>query len=473
MDPELLKSSSSFLISNNFKSINMNITRENIDELNAIITVSVEKNDYEATVNDVLKNYRKKANMPGFRPGMVPAGLIKKMYGKAALAEEVNKILSKGLTDYIHAEKLNVLGEPLPNDEKQPVIDWENQTDYSFVFDVAMAPEFGVKLDTETTIPYYSISASDDMVEKQLDAYAGRLGENKVVDVVEEKDTIRGNFVQLNEDGSELEGGIKAEQVVIAIDLMKDEEIKASFIGKKAGDVVVFDPVKAYENKHEVGHMLNISHGEAENLSGNFSFTVVEVLRFEKAELNPDLFGKIYGEDSGITTEEEFKAKVKAELEENFVYSSNYKFALDSRDSLLKAIQFDLPEAFLKRWILATNEKMTPEQIEADFDNFMVDLKWQLIKDKIVKDNSLQITEEDVRALAKDMALMQFRQYGLNNVGEEHLENYANHMLKNEEERRKIVARKQEDLIVATIKDKVTLDMQTVSYDEFNKMIEN
>ena len=451
----------------------MNITRENIDELNAIITVLVEKNDYEATVNDVLKNYRKKANMPGFRPGMVPAGLIKKMYGKAALAEEVNKILSKSLTDYIHAEKLNVLGEPLPNDEKQPVIDWENQTDYSFVFDVAMAPEFGVKLDTETTIPYYSISASDDMVEKQLDAYAGRLGENKVVDVVEEKDTVRGNFVQLNEDGSELEGGVKAEQVVIAIDLMKGEEAKASFIGKKAGDIVVFDPVKAYENKHEVGHMLNISHEEAENLSGNFSFTVVEVLRFEKAELNQDLFGKIYGEDSGITTEEEFKAKVKAELEENFVYSSNYKFALDSRDSLLKAIQFDLPEAFLKRWILATNEKMTPEQIEADFDNFMVDLKWQLIKDKIVKDNSLQITEEDVRALAKDMALMQFRQYGLNNVGEEHLENYANHMLKNEEERRKIVARKQEDLIVATIKDKVTLDMQTVSYDEFNKMLEN
>jgi len=451
----------------------MNITRENIDELNAIITVLVEKNDYEATVNDVLKNYRKKANMPGFRPGMVPAGLIKKMYGKAALAEEVNKILSKSLTDYIHAEKLNVLGEPLPNDEKQPVIDWENQTDYSFVFDVAMAPEFGVKLDTETTIPYYSISASDDMVEKQLDAYAGRLGENKVVDAVEEKDTVRGNFVQLNEDGSELEGGVKAEQVVIAIDLMKDEEVKASFIGKIAGDVVVFDPVKAYENKHEVGHMLNISHEEAENLSGNFSFTVVEVLRFEKAELNQDLFGKIYGEDSGITTEEEFKAKVKAELEENFVYSSNYKFALDSRDSLLKAIQFDLPEAFLKRWILATNEKMTPEQIEADFDNFMVDLKWQLIKDKIVKDNSLQITEEDVRALAKDMALMQFRQYGLNNVGEEHLENYANHMLKNEEERRKIVARKQEDLIVATIKDKVTLDMQTVSYDEFNKMLEN
>ena len=451
----------------------MNITRENINELNAILTVSVDKNDYEATVNDVLKNHRKKANMPGFRPGMVPAGLIKKMYGKAILAEEVNKILSKSLTGYIYDEKLNVLGEPLPNEEKQPTIDWENQSDYSFVFDIGIAPAFEVKLDSETTIPYYSIAAGEDMISKQLDAYAGRSGENKVVDAVEEKDTVRGNFVQLNDEGNELEDGIKADQIVIAINLMKDEETKSSFIGKKAGDVMVFDPIKAYENKHEVSHMLNISHEEAENLSENFSFTILEVLRFEKAILNQELFDKIYGEDSGITTEEEFKAKVKAELEENFIYSSNYKFALECRDHLLKSIQFDLPVAFLKRWILATNEKMTVEQLETDFDNFMIDLKWQLIKDKIVKDNDLKITEEDVRSMAKEMALAQFRQYGLNDVSDEHLENYANHMLKSEEERRKLVSRKQEDVIIATIKNKVTLDMKEISYDEFNKMLEN
>ena len=451
----------------------MNITRENIDELNAILTVSIEKNDYEATVNDVLKNYRKKANMPGFRPGMVPAGLIKKMYGKAALADEVNKIISKSLTEYIHAENLNVLGEPLPNEEKQPAIDWDNQTDFSFVFDIGMAPAIDVKLDEMAALPFYNIIADDEMVSKQVDAYASRLGENKVVETVGEKDTVRGNFVQLNEDGGELEDDIVAEKIVIAIDLMKDEDAKASFIGKKAGDLIVFDPVKAYDNKHDVGHMLNISHEAAENLSGNFSFTIVEVLHFEKAELNEDLFKKIYGEDCGIATEEEFKAKVKAEIEENFVYSSNYKFALDSRDNLIKAIPFALPEAFLKRWIKATNEKMTDEQIDGDFDNFMTDLKWQLIKDRIVRDNDLKITEEDVRALAKEMAAMQFRQYGLNNVGDEHLENYANHMLKNEEERRKLVARKQEDVIVATIKDKVTLDVKEVSFDEFNKMLEN
>jgi len=451
----------------------MNITRENIDELNAILTVSIEKNDYEATVNDVLKNYRKKANMPGFRPGMVPAGLIKKMYGKAALAEEVNKIISKGLTDYIHAENLNVLGEPLPNEEKQLPIGWDAQADFSFVFDIGMASAIEVKLDEMAALPFYNIIADDEMVNKQVEAYAGRLGENKVVETAGEKDTVRGNFVQLNEDGTELEGGIVAEKVVIAIDVMKDEEVKASFLGKKAGDVLVFDPVRAYDNKHEVGHMLNISHEAAETLSGNFSFTIVEVLHFEKAELNEDSFRKIYGEDCGISTEEEFKARVKAEIEENFVYSSNYKFALDSRDALLKAIPFNLPEAFLKRWIKTTNEKMTDEQIDGDFDNFMVDLRWQLIKDKIVRDNELKITEEDVRGLAKEMAAMQFRQYGLNNVGDEHLENYADHMLKNEEERRKLVSRKQEDVIVATIKDKVTLDVKEISYDEFNKMLEN
>ena len=186
-----------------------------------------------------------------------------------------------------------------------------------------------------------------------------------------------------------------------------------------------------------------------------------------------DFNSKIYGEDSGIATLEEFTAKVKAEIEENFGFSSNYKFALDGRDALLKAVSIELPEAFLKRWIKATNEKMTDEQIDGDFDNFMTDLKWQLIKDRIVRDNDLKITEEDVRALAKEMAAMQFRQYGLNNVGDEHLENYANHMLKNEEERRKLVARKQEDVIVSTIKDKVTLDVKEVSFDEFNKMLEN
>ena len=450
----------------------MNITRENIDELSAILTVSVEKSDYEASVNDILKKHRKKANMPGFRPGMVPAGLIKKMYGKAALAEEVNKLISNSLTDYIRTENLYILGEPLPNEEKQAVIDWDTESDFSFVYDIGMAPSFEVTLDEQTTLPFYNIAADEEMVNKQVEAYASRLGENKPAESVEEKDTVRGTFVQLDESGNELEDGIVAEKVVIAIDVMKDQNIKDSFIGKVAGDVVIFDPVKAYDNKHEVGHMLNISHEAAEELSGDFKFTIEEILRFEKADLNQDLYTKIYGEDSGIATIEEFKARVKAEIEENFVYSSNYKFFIDSSEFLKNNIQFDLPKAFLKRWIKASNKEMTDEQIDTDFDHFMLDLKWQLIKDKIVKDNGLKITEEDVRQLAREMALNQFRQYGLNNVADEHLENYANHMLKNEEERRKLVSKKQDDVILAAIKDKVSLDIKEITFDEFNKMLE-
>ena len=473
MDPELYKRIPSRLISNNLKWTTMNISRENIDELNAILTISVEQSDYEARVNEVLKTHRKKANMPGFRPGMVPAGLIKKMYGKAAIAEEVNKVISNSLNDYIRAEKLNILGEPLPNEEKQPAIDWANQSDFSFVYDIGMSPSFEVVLDKNLTIPFYRIAANDEMVDKQVDAYLSNAGINKPADSVEEKDTVRGNFVQLDEAGNELVGGIVAEKVVIAIDIMKDEEIKATFMGKKAGDLVVFDPLKAYDNKHEVGHMLNISHEEAENISGNFNFTIQEILRFEKAELDQFLYTKIYGDEAGIQTEEEFRAKVKSEIEGNFVYSGNYKFFIDSSEVLKNKIEFDLPKAFLRRWIKVTNKEMTDEKLETDFESFMLDLKWQLIKSKIVEDNELKITEEDIRTLAKQMALLQFRQYGLNNVNDEQLENYADHLLKNEEEHRKLVSKKQEDIILETIKGKVTLDIKEISYDEFNKILEN
>jgi trigger factor len=451
----------------------MNITRENIDALNAIVKVSIEKNDYEATVNEVLKDYRKKANMPGFRPGKVPAGLVKKMYGKAILADEVNKLLSKNLMQHIVEEKLNILGEPLPNEEKQPKIDWDNDTDFDFYFDIAVAPEIDVKLDKDVKYPYYTIAVDDETVNKQIEAYLFRLGENKEVDAFEEKDTLRGDFVQLDAEGNELKDGIKAENVAIAVDLMKDEELKKQFLGKKAGDVVVFDPVKAYDNRHEVGHMLNVSHEEAEKIEGNFKFTIAKVLRFQPAELTEENIQKIYGEDAGISTEEELKARVKKDLSESFVYSSNYKFAIDTRDAMVENLKFDLPVEFLKRWVKVTNEKLTDEQIEQDFDNFLKDLRWQLIKDQIIRNKGLKITDEDVKALAKETARMQFRQYGLNDVADEHLENYANHMLQNEEEKRRLTTKKQEDMVLEAIKESVTLETKEVSQEEFNKMLEN
>ncbi len=451
----------------------MNITKENINELNATITVKIEKNDYEATVNETLKDYRKKVNMPGFRPGKVPAGLVKKMYGKAILADEVNKMLSNNLSKYLTDEKLNILGEPLPNEEKQPAIDWDNDTDFEFIFDVAMAPEIEVKLDKRKKFDYYIIDVDDEMVNKQVESYTSRFGQNEVAEIAGEKDTLRGDFVQLDAEGNELAEGIKTEKVIIAIDLMKDEAVRNEAVGKKAGDVLVFDPIKVYEDRHEVGHMLNVSHEEAENIEGNFKFTIAEVLNFKAAELNEDLFKKAFGEDTEVKTEEEFRAKLKEELANQFKQSSEYKFALDSRDSLVAKITMDLPEEFLKRWLKVTNNELTDEQIEADFDNFMNDLRWQLIKDRIVRDNEIKIDEADVKAGAKQMAAYQFSQYGMHNVPDEHLENYAGHILGNEEERRRVAQKALDDKVLEAIKSKVALEEKAISYDEFNKLLEN
>ena len=450
----------------------MNITKENINELNATITVKIDKNDYETTVNEVLKDYRKKANMPGFRPGKVPAGLVKKMYGKAILADEVNKMLSNNLSKYLVDEKLNILGEPLPNEEKQPAINWDTTEDFEFVFDIAIAPEIEVKLDKRKKFDYYNIIVDEDMINKQVESYTSRFGENETSDAASEKDTLRGDFVQLDAEGNELEDGIKAEKVVIAIDLMKDEAVKNEAIGKKAGDVLVFDPVVVYESKHEVGHMLNLSHEEAEQIEGNFKFTISEILSFKPAVVNEELFKKAFGEETDVKTEEDFRNKLKAEMEENFRYSSDYKFATDSREALVAKISMDLPEEFLKRWLKATNNELTDEQIEADFDNFMQDLRWQLIKDRLVRDNELKIEEREVKELAKKVAAMQFSQYGMYNVPEEHLENYAVHILENEEEGKRLANKALEDKIVEVIKSKVSLEEKPITYDEFNKLIE-
>ena len=451
----------------------MNITKENIDALNATITVKIEKNDYESTVEKVLKDYRKKANMPGFRPGMVPAGLVKKMYGKAVIADEVNKMLSQNLSQYFIDEKLNILGDPLPNEEKQPNINWEKDEDFEFVFDIAMAPEIEVKLDKRNKFTYYTITVDEGTVNKQAEAYTGRFGENVQVEEAGEKDLLRGDFVQLDAEGNEVQDGIKAERVIVSVDLIKDETIKNEIIGRKTGDSVVLDPVKAYENRHEVGHLLNLSHEDAEKVEGDFRFTILEVLRFKPAEINEELFNKAFGENTEVKTEEDFRNTIKKELEDNFVFSGNYKFAIDTREALIEKVNMELPEEFLKRWIKVTNKNLTDEQIENDFPNFMKDLRWQLIRDRLVKDYGIEVTEDDIKTEGKRIAAMQFSQYGMFDVPDEHLESYAVQMMKNEEERKRLFVKAEEDKILDVIKSKVTLEEKEISQEKFNKLLEN
>ena len=448
----------------------MSVTRENIDNVNARLTVKIEKADYEESVKAVLKDYRLKANIPGFRPGKVPAGIIQKRFGKAVLVEEVNKALSQDLSKYITEEKLPLLGEPLPNDELQKSIDWDTE-DFEFVFDIALAPEVSINLTKKNKYKYHVIKVDDEMIDQQVEAITSNFGTNKPVDVVGEKSNVRGDFIQLSEDGQELEEGISPKGVLLAIDLLKEDSVKADFIGKKKEDVVVFNPIKAYQNNHEVGHMLNIKPEEAETLESDFKFTITEILEFEKAEVNEELFKKTYGDDTEITTVEAFREKIKDDIAKNLSHSSDHKFTLDARDTLVEKTEMVLPEAFLKRWLLEKNNELTEEQVEKDFEHFMTDLKWQLIKDSFIKENELNVTPEEALGLARQITFSQFNQYGMYNLPDEQLDQFANMMLEKPEEKERIYGKILEDKVIGIIKEKVSVTEVEVSKDEFNEMV--
>lgn len=449
----------------------MNITRENIDSVNAVIKVTIEKSDYEKPVTDALKDYRQKASVPGFRPGKVPAGLIQKKFGKAILLDEINKSLSHNLSKYLLEEKLNILGEPLPNEEQQKNIDWDNDETFEFAFDIALAPEVNVSLDSETPFEYYTIAVSEEMIDKQVEMAASQLGQNVPDETIVENSSVRGDFIQLDENGEELENGIQPKGVLLAVDMMKDEEIKAAFIGKQKGDVLTFDPVKAFDNRHEVGHMLNISHEAAHDLNSEFRFTVTEILRFEKAELNEDLFKKLYGEQTEVKTMEDFRNKIKEEIAANLVYSSDHKFAQDTRDLLIEKSNLQLPEAFLKRWLMAVNKNLTEEQIDNEFDWFIKDLQWQLIKDSIIRENELTVTPEETQDFAKQLARAQYQQYGIYDIPEEQLESFAKIILEKPEEGERIYKKLFEDKVIAVVKNKAKIVTKEVTQDEFQAMM--
>ncbi len=449
----------------------MNITRENIDAVNATLKVDIEKADYEKTVADQLKEYRQKAVIPGFRPGKVPDGLIRRKYRIPVLVEEVNKLLSQKLSQYLVDEKLNILGEPLPNEEKQKSISWETDENFEFVFDIALAPEINITPGKQIEIKYYKIAVSDEMIDQQVEMAQSQLGQNLPDDKITDRSSVRGNFVQLNEAGEELENGTRANEVLIAIDMMKDEAVKNSFIGKTTGEVIVFDPAKAFENRHELKHMLKIKQEEADVLNSNFSFTITEILKFEKAELNEEFFKKLYGEETDIKTVEDFRNRIKEEIEGNLVYSSNHKFAIDAHDKLVEQNNLVLPEAFLKRWLIAINKELTVEQVENEFEGFIADLKWQLIKDNIIKDNDIQVQVEEVQAFAVQMARSQYRQYGIYDIPEEQLESFAKMILEKQEEKERIYKRLYEDKVIKAVKEKVTVIETEVSQEEFNEMM--
>jgi trigger factor len=450
----------------------MKISKTSIDDLNLVVKIIIEKQDYEATVNETLKEYRKKANMPGFRKGMVPAGLIKKMHGKAALAEEVNKLLSHELTKYIADEKLEILGEPLPSLTEKAVVNFDSDADFEFAFDLGLSPEINIDFEKIGKLPYYEINVDEQLIDNQLDGYANRFGENIPADVVGEKETVIGDFTQLNGEGLVLEGGITSKGVQVAVQLIKDEAIQKLFIGSKVGDTLKFNPRVALSDDHEVAHLLKVKDDQVATVDCDFNFTISAVNTFIAAAIDEALIKKIYGEESEVKTVDELREKIHTELKANLLYSSNYKFLVDAKEALTNAAALTLPVEFLKRWLVETNDKVTAEQIEEEFGTFRKDLDWTLIKTKLAKQNEIRIDESDLTSMAREMAHMQFIQYGMSNVPEEYLDNYANSILQNKEQKQKMAEKKIEDKILDVIKEKAGLVFKTVSQKEFDDLFE-
>ena len=450
----------------------MNIVRKDIDQSNAIITLRVEKADYTEKVEKTLRDYRKKANIPGFRPGMVPVGLVKKMYGKAVLAEEINKIVSDELFKYIRENNVNMLGEPMPNETEQKEIDFNTQEDFEFVFDLGLAPEFDVEVTGKDKVKYYNVAVSDEMIENQVKSYTARYGKYVQEETVEEKDMLKGEMLELA-DGKVNESGIKLSDAVLTPAYIKDEATKALFVNAKKGDVITINPAKAFDDAAEISSLLKISKDEAKNITSDFQFKIEGITRYHESAIDQDLFDKVYGEGV-VTSEEEFKAKIKANIQESLQGDSDYKFGVDAREMLLaKYDNLVFPDAFLKRWVLATNENLTAETLEADYSKMIADLKWQLIKDKIAKASDTKIETADIEEYAKKITKAQFAQYGMLGIDDELVDNYAKDMLKKEETLKGIIEKVAENKVFDVVKTKVKLETKEISIEDFNKMFEN
>lgn len=449
----------------------MNIVRKDLDQNNAVVTLCIEKVDYAENVDKTLSNYRKKANVPGFRPGMVPTGLVKKMYGKAVMAEEINKLVSDNLMGYIRDNKINILGEPLPSLTEQKVIDFDNQESFEFAFDLGIAPEFEVELTKKDTVAFYNIVVSEEMIDNQVKSYTGRYGKYIQEDTVEEKDMLKGEMLEMA-DGKVKEDGIKAQDATMTIAYMKDADQKALFAGAKKGDIITFNPAIAYVEESEIASLLKISKEEAKDLTADFQLKIESITRYHESEIDQDLFDKVYGEGV-INSVEEFRAKIQENIQENLISDSEYKFGVDAQEMLVaKYNSLSFPDAFLKRWVLSSNENLTAEKLEEDYSKMITDLTWHLVKDKLSKSLNVKVEKEDVDNFAKKMAKAQFAQYGMIGMDDEIIANYAKDMLKKDDTLKNIVNKVAEVKIFEAVKEAVKLDTKEVSIEEFNKMFE-
>ena len=450
----------------------MNVSMQNVDKVSALLTVNIEKADYQEKVDKVLKKYRQQANVPGFRKGMVPMSLIKKQFGKSAMAEEVDKLMQDAVNNYIRENKVNMLGMPLPNEEKMQTIDFDVQENFEFVFDIALAPEFKAEVSEQDAIDFYTITVSDEMVNSQVDMYAQRAAKYEKVEEYADRDMVKGLLAELDENGSTKEGGIQVEGAVMMPSYMKNDEQKAIFATAKVNDVLVFNPNAAFEgNEAELSSLLKIKREEVAEMKSNFSFQVEEITRAVPAALTQELFDQVFGEGA-VSSEEEFRGKIKEGIAAQFLADSNYKFLLDARTYLMNKVgKLEFPDALLKKIMLMNNEDKGESFVEENYEKSLEELTWHLIKEQLVEAFEIKVEQADVLEMAKENTRMQFAQYGMMSIPEEMLENYAKEMLKKKENVEGLVNRAVETKLAAALKGKVALNNKEVSMEEFNNLL--
>lgn len=451
----------------------MNILFENPDKVNGLMTVTVEEADFKDDVEKTLKDYRKKANFPGFRPGMVPMGLIKKQFGASVKMDTLNKFVGEKIYTYIKDNKIQMLGEPLPSEKQEPV-DIEKDGPYTFMFDIAVAPEFKIELNGDTKLAYYNIKADDKLIDQQVDMFASQLGSYEKADAYdgEQRDMLKGDLRELDADGNTKEGGITVDGAVMMPEYIKVEDQKKLFDNAKPGDIIAFNPRKAYpDNDAEVASLLKIDREAVKSMDSDFSYQVIEISRFKKAEVNQEMFDHVFGKDA-VKSEEEFRARIAEGLKPQLQANSDYKFLIDVRKYAEDAVgELTFPDALLKRVMLLNNKDKGEEYVEKNYDESIRQLKWHLIKEQLVAANNIKVEDADVKAAAKEAARMQFAQYGMNNVPDEYLDNYAGEMLKKRDSAAGFVDSAVENKLVQALKGVVTLDEKTVTLDEFNELM--
>lgn len=448
----------------------MNISFENPDKVNGLLTITVEEADYQASVEKTLKDYRKKANYPGFRPGMVPMGLIKKQFGASAKMDAINKLIGEQIYKYMQDNKIQMLGEPLPS-EKQEAQDLEKPAPYTFAFDIAVAPEFKIELNGHNKIDHYTITVDDALIDRQVDMFASRSGSYEKAESYEDNDMLKGDLRELDEQGNTKEGGVTVEAATIMPNYIKNEAQKALFNGAKLGDIITINPSEAYESEAEIASLLKVERDRVKDFKGNFSYQITDIQRYKKHPVDQELFDQMFGKDT-VKDEKAFREKIAEGLKVQLAVDADYKFILDVRAYCEKKVgKLQFPDALLKRIMLNNNKDKGEEFVEKNYEQSVKELTWHLIKEQLVAANQIKVDDADVLNAAKETARVQFAQYGMNNVPDEYVENYAKEILKKRENVDGLVDRAVDIKLTAALKKVVKLNEKEISLDDFNKMM--